>query len=201
MNGTRCLAMEKRFSELLNAIINDRYGKSKSVYIVDAQNLALKQRDWIKSVGKLSTTMKNVRPFNVSKVFQLYDLTEAVSKKVEDQDIVVALDHVGAGKSTTLHFIAGSTMTQDPNTGNIYASKVAIPEAADIGVEYKVSESLTRYVNTIPLQLNQVEQGLDGDGHSAKSLITLCDTRGFADSSGPEIYVANGLGVVKALQN
>ncbi|ETO04255.1 hypothetical protein RFI_33142, partial [Reticulomyxa filosa] len=57
------------------------------------------------------------------------------------------------------------------------------------------TKSETRYITAVPIDLK--EMGVYGD----QDTVVLCDTPGFEDTSGPEVDVANGIGIIKALQN
>ena len=102
-----------------------------------------------------------------------------------------------AGKSTTIHFLAGSTMKQDPNNGSIFPINVQAEDLKQIATKQNATESVTRFVSSTSLNLKAAEAKQYGE--NVKNEIELCDTPGFNDSKGPEIDVSNGLGVVKAV--
>ena len=95
----------------------------------------------------------------------------------------------GAGKSTTIHFLAGSAMKQDPNSGHIFPTNVKSEDLKKIATIQKVTESVTRFVSSAPLSLKAA--GIRQYGKNVKNDIELCDTPRFNDSEGPEIDVSN----------
>ena len=105
----------------------------------------------------------------------------------------------GAGKSTTIHFLAGSTMKQDLKTGHIYPTQ--IPNIAalknKIVTNFSMTESVTRFIAAVPANLESA--GIKLRGPNAKKKIAIVDTPGFDDASGAEVDVANGLGIIKAV--
>ncbi|ETO01953.1 hypothetical protein RFI_35485 [Reticulomyxa filosa] len=54
--------------------------------------------------------------------------------------------------------------------------------------------SETKYITAVPINLEELGVLSKSDN------IVLCDTPGFEDTSGPEVDVANGIGIIKALQ-
>eukprot|EP00463_Aulacantha_scolymantha_P006568 TRINITY_DN825_c0_g1_i1.p1 TRINITY_DN825_c0_g1~~TRINITY_DN825_c0_g1_i1.p1 ORF type:complete len:184 (-),score=24.21 TRINITY_DN825_c0_g1_i1:23-574(-) len=55
------------------------------------------------------------------------------------------------------------------------------------------SHSVTRYVTAVPVKLSDV--GIYGEG-----TVVLCDSAGFDDSKGPEVDLANSIGLVNAVR-
>ena len=105
----------------------------------------------------------------------------------------------GAGKSTTIHFLAGSTMKQDPNSGHIFPTNVKTEDLKKIATVQKVTESVTRFASTAPISLKAAGIRQKRGKNAKNDMIELCDTPGFNDSEGPEMDVSNGLGIVKAV--
>ena len=68
---------------------------------------------------ELQSAMKNIRTFDIAGMLELFNKTTEASKQVAGKDICLLLGRTGAGKSTTIHFLAGSQMVQDPNTNHI----------------------------------------------------------------------------------
>ncbi|ETN99986.1 hypothetical protein RFI_37472, partial [Reticulomyxa filosa] len=57
------------------------------------------------------------------------------------------------------------------------------------------AESETKYITAIPINLKEL-----GVRSTKLDNVVLCDTPGFEDTNGPEVDVANGIGIIKALQ-
>ena len=87
----------------------------------------------------------------------------------------------GAGKSTTIHFLAGSTMVQDATIGHISPVKVTNEYLKEIKTDFLVAGVRV------------------GRSRSSKNVMTLCDSPGFDDASGPEVDAANRLGIVQGV--
>ena len=59
--------------------------------------------------------MKNILTFDVEGMLEVFGNTIEAGKQVVGKDICLLLGRTGAGKST-IHFLAGSEMVQDPNS-------------------------------------------------------------------------------------
>ena len=107
------------------------------------------------------------------------------------------VNSITSGKSTTIHFLCGSKMEMDAKTGHIAPVEVKNADMNEIKTDFKVLESVTRYICGVPLKL--LDHKITARPPSKDSYVYLCDSPGFDDSGGAEIDVANGLGIVKAL--
>ena len=197
MSETDKSGMEKRFDHLLESLEMEGLGTTH-IYeeVGDAKENAL-QRDWTNAFVKIKNVLGDLRPFDIKKMLHLYDQTAAAAQRVKGKDICLLLGHTGAGKSTTIHFLAGSKMVQDPKSLHIFPTDVKTEELKKIATMQKVTESVTRFVSSAPLNLHDV--GIYKYNEDARHKIELCDTPGFNDSEGPEMDVSNGLGIVKAV--
>ena len=198
INEDEKLSFNVLFDTLLKLLVKESWPSESSVCrsVKRAKGGVISKQDWKISSKVLRTAMKEVRPFNFSKMFELYDLTEKESKQVENEDIVLLLGHTGAGKSTTIHFLAGAQMDYDKKTGHIYPKTTPISQLRNIRIEFKMAESVTRFISAVPMNLAESNIFI-----KRKNKIILCDSPGFDDSAGAEVDVANGLGIVKAVEN
>ena len=89
-------------------------------------------------------------------------------------------------------------MYKDNSTQHIYPIKISNPALRNVKTEYKLTESVTRYIAGVPISLSKA--GVKLFGRNSKDRIILCDTPGFDDSSGAEVDVANGLGIIRAVE-
>lgn len=160
---------------------------------LSAISAAFKRKDWKSSKELLEALLREIRPFDIQELQRLVLKAREAAKSIEGQDILLLLGRTGAGKSTTIHFLSGSKMEKQYIEGLTHIGPVEIKN--EILREVTTSphaKSETRYIRAIPI--NFKEAGLDRDGG-----IVICDTPGFEDTNGPEVDVANGLGVVEAV--
>ncbi len=137
----------------------------------------------------LESLLTEIRPFNIEETLRLIGKAEEASNRIAGKDVVLILGNTGAGKSTTIHFLGGSTLEERkvPGTDKIHveAVKIVNPQLKEVKVGGR-SISETLYITPIDI---------DHDGES----VVLCDTPGFGDSRSAEVDVANGIGIVAAV--
>lgn len=139
----------------------------------------------------------DMRPLDIEKLIHYIKANEASAARIKDRDIILLLGTTGAGKTTTILYLSGCVMEKvkvktssaKNSKGIAHIQAKEFPNAAlKSFVTSGSTQSETRFVNAFDLPL--------ADG----SLITLCDTPGFGDTGGLEVDLANGVGVVSALQ-
>jgi hypothetical protein len=113
-----------------------------------------------------------------TQVLFLVQKTEEAGAAIEGKDVVLLLGRTGAGKSTLMHYLAGSRMQYERE-----GSDHVIP--ASLGCEALRSvcvggtaESETRYISVVPVQAGRM---------LTRKELFLCDTPGFDDTMGAEV--------------
>ncbi|ETN98286.1 hypothetical protein RFI_39224, partial [Reticulomyxa filosa] len=148
-----------------------------------------------KSFASISKTFAEKENFDIGLMLELVKKAEEAANKIKDKNVILFIGGTGAGKSTLIHFLAGSKMKKQTVDGKPHIAPVKVINKALIDVTCSPSaESETKYITAIPINLKElsVRSKLDN--------IVLCDTPGFEDTNGPEVDVANGIGIIKALQ-
>lgn len=146
---------------------------------------------------ELVTIQEKIRTVDFDLLVKLVRQTDESAKKIKDLDIVLLLGATGSGKSTTIHFLAGSEMEETELGGfeHIAPKSYTNPDLANC-ISSPFMRSETRSIYPIKLNLNNKEL------HKAEQLeITLCDTPGFGDTAGVEMDLANGIGVANAVRS
>jgi len=137
----------------------------------------------------IAKILKEVRPFDIQLMHSLVKEAEKAVERVRGREVLLLLGFTGAGKSTTIHYLAGSTMElvkQDQFPPYIAPQKITNPALK--AVEVKPSaKSVTRFVTAVPMKTDE-------------GFIVLCDSPGFDDTKGPEVDLANSIGLVKAIR-
>ncbi|EAR87661.2 helicase carboxy-terminal domain protein (macronuclear) [Tetrahymena thermophila SB210] len=140
--------------------------------------------------------LKKIRPLNVNEMNRLINEANKASNIMKGQDIILFLGNTGAGKSTTVHFLSGSRMVKlksefidyiGPDPNKILNKSL---QKVKIGVQ---AQSETRYIT--PVQVHYQDVQMNQKGH-----FILCDVPGFGDTAGPEVDIANGIGIVEAIK-
>ena len=136
--------------------------------------------------------LRTLEEFDIGLFNSLIDEYLKESQKVKDKSIYLLIGPTGAGKSTTLHYLAGSTMKLEKITGvlnHITFDKLGPNvtnqnELKDVKISGEMI-SCTRFIKAIEFME-------DGEKY------TICDSPGVDDTRGPELDVANMYGVVMA---
>jgi len=143
---------------------------------------------------KISAALASLRPIDMGKLIRYVKQTESAANTIKGKDVILFLGGSGSGKSTTIHFLAGSEMRQVVVDGLDHVEPVKVFNQHLANVKSSPhARSETRFITAVPVSL----RGLDPKGSGE---VILCDTPGFNDSSGPEVDIANGIGIVKAVR-
>ena len=192
-------SLEYKFDHLLASMESEEIETSLKTTIRDAKKDAILHESYVSCYRQLLSVIKNIRPFDISKCLELYYETEATSELVREQDTCLLMGFTGSGKSTTTHYLCGSQLKMDDRTGHIAPVNIKHEMLKKIEVSFKVAHSVTRFVTSVKMDLER-DYGIHTYlRRNAIKKIWICDTPGFADTNGPEMDVANGLGIVKSV--
>jgi energy-coupling factor transporter ATP-binding protein EcfA2 len=126
-------------------------------------------------------------PVDLEKLYRLLTPNHAAGEAMKDKDVWLLLGSTGAGKTTTIQFLAGTTFEEVEVDGSFHfkAASFPDPKLKDFHTSSGAA-SVTKTVQCFELQV---------DGKS----IVLCDVPGFGDTKGTE-DIANAFGVIQAIQ-
>ena len=157
--------------------------------------------DYLSAIPIAEKLLKKLRPINVSEIERLVSKAKEAADLIRDQDIVLLVGDTGSGKSTTIQFLAGCKMVKtkvEVEKGRYLDHITTEGPITNSGLKHVTSsahmKSETRYIAPVIVPLRDVLSSYE------TGTITLCDTPGFGDTAGPEVDIANGVGVVEALK-
>lgn len=132
--------------------------------------------------------------FDIKRFKKLNERTNELSQLSKDQDVLLLLGGSGSGKSTTLHFLAGSTLHHDLIDGisHLTPSKIKHESLNDVRTSPH-ARSETHQLKLIPINFSDV--GLPRDGG-----IVVCDTPGLFTNHGSEADIANSLALLEVMK-
>ncbi len=140
--------------------------------------------------AKLCIQIRNdIAVLDTDFLVDLLKQNKEAARRIVGKDVVLLLGNTGAGKSTTIHFLGGSTMQMvvDERSGRDHLKVVNTLSQLESFVTSSRSTSETIHINAIDLQLGDIS-------------FTLCDTPGFEDNRGIEVDISNGLGIAEAVR-
>ena len=150
--------------------------------------------DWEFILHDIEKLLKDIQILDFTKIRCLLKNSNETIAMVKNQHVIVFLGNSGTGKSTTIHFLAGSKMIQT-KTDNIPTIQ-PISESDDPWLK-KVTVSPLPASET--RDIIPIEVKLQSICHERDKIILL-DTPGFEDTEGPEIEIANRIKLTNALR-
>ena len=151
----------------------------------------------------LRKLLKEIRPLDLQEIIRLVSKAAEGNSMISGQDIVLFIGETGTGKSTTIQFLAGCKMGEvsveiaENKFIKHHIEAVSIPEnnPSLIGVKSScLNKSETRYIKPVIVNLKEVI------GPQEDEYMNLCDAPGYGDTDGPEIDIANSLGIINGIK-
>ena len=140
---------------------------------------------WSSARDELAQILKLVRPLHIQEIVSLTEKAITAGTILKGKKIFLFLGATGAGKSTTIHYLCGSSFQEELVDGlrHLLPTDIKNPDLRNVTTS-PYARSETRCITAVSLDEEYV----------------LCDTPGFEDTSGAEVDIANGIGVVKAIK-
>lgn len=168
--------------------------------LLDALHLHLTSNNYALLVRGLNHLLTESRSLNVGEIQRLLLKAEAAAASIRNKDVVLLIGPSGSGKSTTIQFLACPKMIKvqvEVSPGKYLpsieaAGPITNPEL--LGVKPNpLKKSETRYIAPVTVPLKDVL------GTHKTGVLILCDAPGFDDSAGPEVDIANSIGIIAAI--
>ena len=136
----------------------------------------------------VSRLWRSIQVLDLDRLIDLLSKNHVAGECIEGQDVVLLLGAAGSGKTTTLHFLAGTMFEETEVDGFMHIQPKCV--ADPILATYETS--CGRDTVTRTLQTAQIE-------YHGQTMV-LCDSPSLVDAEGHEESIAHGLGMVRALQ-
>jgi len=145
-----------------------------------------------RSVGPLlecvTQLLRSIQVVDLDLLVDLLHKNRMAGEAMEGQDVILFCGAAGSGKTTTLHFLAGTLFEETEVDGFVHIQPKCV--ADPILATYETSSGLDTVTRT--LQTAQIEY--------LGQTIVLCDTPSVVDAEGFEEDIAHGVGMVRAIQ-
>lgn len=125
---------------------------------------------------------------DLRKAIQMVELHRSNSSLCCDEDAVYFLGNTGAGKSTTVNYLAGRRIVTVRDADNNFFERYDVENPLDGCTVGYTGNSETRYLRSY----------LDP---SSTSRLVLCDTPGFEDTEGSDVDIANAVAIAWAIRH
>ncbi|KAL4496498.1 hypothetical protein ABPG72_014728 [Tetrahymena utriculariae] len=138
-------------------------------------------------------------PLDLQKITGQINQSLDFSKDIVDQEIIIFLGFTGAGKSTLIHYLAGSDIQQITTKDGLTHWEPSNQNPQYKNLDHVVSKadakSETKFV--IPIKIRTKDQ--KGNEYGEDNEYILCDTPGFHDTDGKESEIANLTAITKCI--
>ncbi|CAB9524842.1 SecA DEAD-like domain [Seminavis robusta] len=145
-----------------------------------------------RSVGPLLelavSLWRTVQVIDLERLIELLEKNRLAGDAMEGHEVILLCGAAGCGKTTTLHYLAGTVFDEIEVDGFLHMQPKSV--ADPILASYETSSG--RETVTRTLQTAQIE-------YRGQTLV-LCDTPSLVDAEGPEEDIAHGLGIARAIQ-
>ena len=129
-----------------------------------------------------------IRPLDVSLLLGSIRGSCMTANLIKDKDIILLLGSTGVGKSTLMHYLAGSKMRPTKVNGIPHL----VPEEVMSGLEDVKFSCASRSVTT---GIHAITMNMSGETY------IVCDTAGFDDTRGVEDDIASGIVMINAIRS
>jgi hypothetical protein len=140
------------------------------------------------AADRLQELVKKVCVVDIQYLLFLVGQTNEAARKIQGEDIILPLGSTGVGKSTTIHFLAGSRMVEEDD--DILPVDVRDAKLARVHVGGG-GNSVMRVITPIRITFEYENELIS---------VFVCDTPGFKDTAGVEVDVANSIGLINAVR-
>ncbi|CAF3375314.1 unnamed protein product, partial [Rotaria sp. Silwood2] len=186
--------IQNEFEILEKRLKIEELGTKEIQHLVDVSFINVKRESWKSALVPLKQLLKQINSLNMQEMFRLVEKVNDAAQLIKNKNIILFLGGTGSGKSTIIHFFGGSKMAEQEINGLNHIAPVEITNSDLKNVTTSpFARSETRYITPVTVNIEDV-----GGNHSDS--IILCDTPGFDDTSGVEVDIANGIGIVKAIK-
>ncbi|EAR80748.2 helicase carboxy-terminal domain protein (macronuclear) [Tetrahymena thermophila SB210] len=165
--------------------------------LYQASLLEYKNQKFKKAQIEISRLFRAINPLNFQKICDEVSESYNSSKEMNNLEVVMNFGNTGVGKSTFIHYLAGSIINKTINKEGLNHWEPTNPlyKALDRVISKPDAKSETKFVTLVKIKPSDQEGNEFGDDGE----INLCDTPGFLDSEGLEAEISNLTGIHKCI--
>ncbi|CAF0753982.1 unnamed protein product [Brachionus calyciflorus] len=151
-------------------------------------------RNFNESCSLLKLILGEIRAIDISEIQRLIKSNQDDLNCLRGKSIYLLLGITGAGKSTTLHYLAGSKMELGDLNGKTCVKPL---EGNNTNLKNVTTssniKSETKKIFPVELKYSLMKEENDNDDDLCQKKIIICDTPGFGDTNGIEVNISNGI--------
>ena len=122
-------------------------------------SIHIRNANWEDCLNLLRKILREISPLNVHDLFRLVEKVDDAAELIKNKEIIFLLGGTGSGKSTTIHFLAGSKMIETKLGGlnHIAATELKYPNLRFVTTS-PYAKSETRCIT--PINVNFEDMGI-----------------------------------------
>lgn len=150
------------------------------------------------SLQSLNKALHSIRLVDLDRLLRMLQENHDVGDMLQDRRVLLLCGPTGSGKTTTLHFLAGTTLEEVDEQGFFHLKPVSFkdPQVKD----FETSCCRKRVTKTMQATTVELQGRGSGDDIGEKEEIVVCDTPGLGHVDSIEEEISNGLGMINELQ-
>ena len=181
------LALEQLDSLVKNDIANFEVSFTK--FLAEEEFMLSDISDLVEDMeGALLRALLLISPLDVSLLLDSVLASSNAAQSIKGKDIILLVGSTGVGKSTLMHFLAGSKMRMT----NVDGIPHVEPEEVKSGLE---NVKFSCYSRSETTGIHAVTMDLNG------KICIVCDTAGLGDTRGSEHDIASGIAMTSAIRS
>ena len=144
-----------------------------------------------RALREISQKLADLKALDLMKLVAMMDAQRKAGDAMEDQDVILLTGAVGSGKTTTLHFMAGTEFEETEVDGFMHLDPVSIKDPRIEGYKTSCGQcAVTKCLQTVPVSVHS---------GSREDLLVICDVPGVGSASTAEEELAFHYGMRNAI--
>ncbi|CAF3393328.1 unnamed protein product, partial [Rotaria sp. Silwood2] len=175
----RKLEIDEELQCLKERLKLEEISSTKIQHAVETLSIYIKNENWISSLIILKEILHEIMPLNIYELFRLVKNIDDAANLIKDKEIIFFL-----GSKMIKKEINGLNHIEPTEIKNVDLKRI---------VTAPFAKSITRCITPVTVYFKDI-------GAYGQDSIILCDSPGFGDTNGPEVDIANGIAIVRAIQ-
>ena len=145
-----------------------------------------------RALREISQKLADLKALDLMKLVTMMDTQRKAGDAMEDQDVILLTGAVGSGKTTTLHFMAGTEFEETEVDGFMHLDPVSIRDPRIEGYKTSCGQyAVTKCLQTVPVSVHNGNR---------EDLLVICDVPGVGSASTAEEELAFHYGMGNAIE-
>lgn len=171
-----------------------------------SQSVALVLRHVSQMTIAVSQLLQEIQLVDLDKLIYLMKHNQQAGMAMHNKDVILLCGAARSGKTTTLHYMAGSKLEEVEVEGFFHLQPTRVQQAAL--AHYKTAcsdrQPVTNHLQTATIRIQDAVTSKSGGKKGSQREVVLCDTPGLGNGASlsdtsVELDIASGLGMIRSL--